>query len=402
MRTAFLAVAWVLTRVGVVWLLLGPHEWVNGDGAYFQISLDALRAQGIGHTLVEYPVPAVAVLAVPWLLAGLTGIAFTHLLTAAAVLTDLAFAALLRFGSGPRWGLPSLAWLLGVPLLGATAFARFDLVPGVLAGAALLLLVRRPALASAAAAVATAVKLWPVLLVPGLLGAVRRTRWCLAVVVGVGGVLALGTVVVSSLGRLTSPLTFQAGRGLQIESVAATPAILAWRTDPVTTRISYAPSHSYEVTGPLVGSLVTLTTVATVLLGLGLVGAWLWVLAQTVRGHRLSADGAVWLALAAVTGFVVTGKVLSPQYLLWLLPMAAAGLAVVGPSRTRLAVWTGLLLVACGLTQLEFPVWYVTLTQRYGPVDRVVWALAVRNLLLLVLLAAAAVESARGLVRALA
>jgi hypothetical protein len=398
LRTAFLAAGWVVSRAAVVWLLAGPHSWVNGDASYFEQSLDVLRQAGVGHTLVEYPLPAVAVLLVPWLAAAVTGLGYAHLLTTAALATDLAFLALLRWGSGSRWGLPCLAWLLGVPLLGATAFARFDLVPGVLAGAALLLLVRRPGLALVAATVATAVKLWPALLLPGLLAAVRRTRTGLPLVAGVGGGLVLASLLVAGWGRLVSPLTYQADRGLQIESVAATPAMLSWWRDPVSSQVFYAPSHSYEVLGPGVGTLLSLTTGATLLLGLGLLAAWARLVVLVAGGRRLSADGAVWLSLAAVTGFVVTGKVLSPQYLLWLLPMAAAGLAVAGPSRTRLAVWTGLLLVACGLTQLVFPVWYAALSNRYGPVGLTVSLLAARNLVLLALLGAAVAEVVRVLV----
>lgn len=402
MRTAFLAAGWLVSRAAVVWLLLGPHAWVNGDVSYFEQSLDALSQAGPAHTLVEYPLPAVGVLLVPWLAAAVTGLGYAHLLTAAALATDLGFLALLRWGSGPRWGLPCLAWLLGVPLLGATSFARFDLVPGVLAGAALLLLVRRPGLALAAATVATAVKLWPALLLPGLLAAVRRSRNGLVLVAGLGGGIALLSVLVAGWGRLLSPLTYQADRGLQIESVAATPAVLSWWRDPSASQIFYAPSHSYEVTGPGVATLVALTTVATLLLVLGLLAAWARLAVLVTSGRRLSPDGAVWLSLAAVTGFVVTGKVLSPQYLLWLLPMAAAGLAVTGPSRTRLAVWTGLLLVACGLTQLVFPVWYGALTNRFGPVGLTVSLLAARNLLLLALLGAAVAEVVRVLVPAFA
>ena len=174
---------------------------------------------------MEYPLPAVGALAVPWLLAALTGIGFAHLLAATAVLTDLGFLVLLRTCSGRRWGLPCLAWVLGVPLLGATAYARFDLLPGVLAGVALLLLARWPGPALAAAAVATAVKLWPVLLLPALLAGVRRPRDGFVLLAGLGAGLAALVVLLAGWGRLLSPLTYQSDRGLQIESVAATPAI---------------------------------------------------------------------------------------------------------------------------------------------------------------------------------
>ena len=119
---------------------------------------------------MEYPPPAVAVLALPWLLAKVVAVAGAYgvLLMVAAGLTDLAFTLMLA--RARRGLLPVLVWLLGVPLLGSTAYARFDLLPGVLCGAAVLLAgARHPRTAAAVVAVATGVKLWPALVIPPLL-----------------------------------------------------------------------------------------------------------------------------------------------------------------------------------------------------------------------------------------
>ena len=67
--------------------------------------------------------------------------AYAALLAAFALVADAAFTVPLYCCAGAPGRAGALAvWLLGVPLLGATTFARFDLVPGMLAGAALLLL----------------------------------------------------------------------------------------------------------------------------------------------------------------------------------------------------------------------------------------------------------------------
>ena len=159
----------------------------------------------------------------------------------AAGLTDLAFTLMLA--RARRGLLPVLVWLLGVPLLGSTAYARFDLLPGVLCGAAVLLVARHPRTAAAVVAVATGVKLWPALVIPPLLAVARPRRAATAVLVGTGLALAGASVVLAGWGRLLSPLTYQSDRGLQIESVLATPAMLAWWHDPARWSVGYAPEQ---------------------------------------------------------------------------------------------------------------------------------------------------------------
>jgi hypothetical protein len=395
-RTAAIAATWLVTRGWLFWMLFGSQEWVRGDVTYFADSLARLGAVGVGGTLVEYPVPAIAVVGVPWLLAGEVqrlGIAdsYGNLLMAAAALTDLAFSAVLLRRRGP--GL--LVWLVGVPLLGTTAYARFDLLPGVLAGFAVLVLARQPRVASVSLALATGIKLWPALLVPPVLAVARPIRRAVvSALTAAGAVLVLGSVALGGWARLLSPLTYQADRGLQIESVLATPAMLGWWADPVRWQVAYAPSKAYEVTGPHVDGLLAFSTVLTALYVVALALAWwaLWRLRDRVR-----VGTALWVGLGAVTGFMVVGKVLSPQYLLWLLPVAAAGL-VVADSR-RLRWWTLGLLVATGLTQVVFPGFYGAITLRTPLVWLPMTALLLRNVLMVGLLGGAAAAAVAGLRR---
>jgi hypothetical protein len=153
--------------------------------------------------------------------------------------------------------------------------------------------------------------------------------------------------------RLVSPLTWQAERGLQIEAVAATPAMVGWVFRPERYEIAFTEHHAYEVVGPGTGGLLTASTVLS-LMAVAIMVA-LWVLAFR-HGHGLTSETVSWLALAAVGLFVVTSKVLSPQYLLWLLPLAAAA---AGLSRGRaLVVWSAGLLVVTAATQVVFPELY--------------------------------------------
>lgn len=398
MRTFSRALGWLLlwavTRGFVLWLLLGPHAWVGGDVAYFDASLSRVPERGLAGVLVEYPLPGVALVALPWLLAGAGGHpdGYAAVVVAFAAATDAAFGVLLArvAGRGRRTAL--LVWLAAVPLLGATAFARFDLVPGILAGVGLLLFKRAPRLAAGAAAVATGLKLWPALLLPALAAPVRTRRGVVVVVAVTGALLAGGTVVLTGWGRLVSPLTWQADRGLQVEAVLATPAMLGWTLAPERFTVAYGPFNAFEVAGPGVGLLTAVSDALSLLLVPVLGG--LWVRAWR-RGGRLRGDDVAWLALAAVAAFLVAGKVLSPQYLLWLLPLTAAA-HVVADEPGRLRRWTAVLLVATGLTQLVFPVGYAGIVAPLPWSWWVVLVLAVRNLLLVWLLVAATAEVLRG------
>jgi hypothetical protein len=271
-------------------------------------------------------------------------------------------------------------WVLAVPLLGATAYARFDLVPGLLAATGLLLLPGRPRLAATAAALATGLKLWPGLLLPALAAPRRCRRGVVSVVAIVGVLLAGTTVVVAGWGRVVSPLTWQAERGLQIESVPATVAMVGWARSPASYRVGYGEHHAFEVTGPGVSQLLLASEVLSLLLVPAL--AALWTLAWR-RGALLRMDAVVWMSLASVAASMVTSKVLSPQYLLWLLPLAAAGLTVTTSTTAALRTWAVVLLATTVATQVVFPERYADLVQPTPDSGSVVLVLAVRNALLL-------------------
>jgi hypothetical protein len=400
MYRIFGVAAWLLTRGAVLWLFFGPHAWVTGDIAYFDMSLRAVPDVGLDDTLVEYPLPGVVLVAVPWVMAEVAGLPglYSEVVMGLALATDAAFTMLLGHFGGPWRRAAVASWILAVPLLGATVYARFDLVPGILAGTAVLLLARHPAVAAGAAAVATGLKAWPALLLPAIAAPRASRRPVVATVAVLGTLMVAATIVLAGWGRLFSPLTWQADRGLQIESVAATPAMLQWARAASSHQVVYSDFNAFEISGPGVGALMAAASVLTFVLLLGVAGLWL---AAWRRGSRLTPEAVAWLSLAAVASFLVSSKVLSPQYLLWLLPMAAAALAAAGVRRgTGLWWWTGGLLVAAGLTQLVFPVLYGGLVEQTGTTTWAVLVLSMRNALLLALLVGALVGAARHVLRA--
>jgi hypothetical protein len=84
-------------------------------------------------------------------------------------------------------------------------------------------------------------------------------------------------------------------------------------------------------------------------------------------------------AAAAVVAFVALSKVLSPQFLVWLVLLVP----LVGGTRRRAALWTTV--AACALTAVWFPALYWELVREFDPLAS--WLVLVRGVALLALLA---------------
>src|SRR6476659_4324258 len=134
MRGWEVAAWWLLTRLLACGIFLGRE-------------LTRLPLDGWDDTLVEYPLPAALLLCLPWLLAHVLVFprSFLVILGVTALALDACFTgALVR--RRVHWA-ATAAWLIGVPLLGAVSYFRFDLLPAVLVGFAVLTLGARPQLA---------------------------------------------------------------------------------------------------------------------------------------------------------------------------------------------------------------------------------------------------------------
>jgi hypothetical protein len=385
--------AWILTRLLTVALLLAFEAGMgaSGDVLYFARALSHVGRVGLAHTLVEYPLPAVAVIGLPRLMAAAAGSValYTWMMLLVMLAVDAAFTVVLDRQRTPGREPAIRVWLWAVPLLGGLCLMRFDLVVGVVVAVAMLLLASRPRAASATLAVATALKLWPVILLPAFAAATPRRVRFLWPFLAVGLVVAGACVAVAGWGRLLSPLRYQVDRGLQVESVSASPVMLGWLFHPSGWDM-HLRFKAVEVFGPLVSSMLAVSTVLTALVLAGLVAVWWRVLRQP---GTLAPGALVWVSLASVSGYMVCSKVFSPQYLLWLLPMVAVGL-VLDPSRA-LRVWARWLLVAAGVSHVVYPLLYRYLVVHGWQSGVVVPLLLLRNSLVLVLFVVAAREAWR-------
>ncbi len=374
-------VGWCVTRFIILVFMATFERFVIGDVYYYWRKLDAMSGVGLEQTLTEYPTPVVWILSIPHLLTGGSRVGYLIAFIGFMMVLDAAFTWLLWRDGGRRRTRAIDFWLIFVLLVGPLAYLRFDMIPAVLAGGALLVARRRPWLAGLFTGLGAAIKLWPALLFPALL-APRQKRGQLTLgFVGMGAGLALLSLLTGGWTRLFSPLTWQSGRGLQIESLWATPLMLARLVSRGRWTVDISRFQAFEIFGPGVSSWLIISDLATVI-GIILIVVLLW------RGFRhpdpsTFAVGLVMLAVVVI--MVVSNKTLSPQYLLWLAgPMAglllwetrpdlvdlpAANLSVdrptIGTHRLARRLSLALLIIAL-LTHLVYPSLYDGLLGRWG------------------------------------
>ena len=392
-RAWAVASGWLLTRALMLLVWLPLHPELGGDVRYYWTHTAALAAGTVppASVMVEYPTPVLWLLHLPLLLGGGTDAGFAVAFPALLVALDLGFTLLLwRRGRGRA---ATWFWILFVLAVGPISYQRLDLLPAVLSAVALLALgAHRPAGVATALAAGAGLKFWPAFLAPVSLRGDKRSDAITTVVFAGSGVLIVAaSVAYGGFARLVSPLLRQSGRGLQVESVWATPVMIARVIDPDAYPVRYSAWQAYEVFGPGVDALMVVASVATVASYLAFLIGYGWWLHRLYRRHwQPSADSAGLLMITIIAITLIANKTLSPQYLLWLgAPVAV--LLLLQPRR-RL----GTAVVALGLlTQGVYPVLYEPLLAG-GPASAIAaTVLLLRNLGLLVLTGALVLRSCR-------
>lgn len=359
---ALLAAGWAMT------FLVSPWK----DESVTDLPLYSAYAHGFLHGALpyrdiafEYPPLAAPVIAAAGLAGGLEAyrVAFAALALALAVGMVLLSGALAARGGG-RSSDAMLAAAAAPLLCGAMIRTHFDLVPVVLTlGALALLCIGRPRLGLAVLGLGVAVKLYPLVVAPvALAWLIARGQKRAAgegalalvavVLVAYGGALAL------SPGGTRDSLTYHLDRPVQVES---SPAVVLRALDALGAGEATADSgHRSDGLRHPASGVVTVLFAAVMVAAIALLA----VAAARRRGGEPPGPRALVLcALAATAAFAVFGKVLSPQFLIWLVPLFAVAVAW----RMRaLACFGG---VAILLTLIEFPAHYRAV------VDREPWAL---------------------------
>ncbi len=288
----------------ICWGIVHRFGW-----AHFQLT-DIPTYQGYGDPIVHhgqvpyrdfavaYPPAALPVFVLPSLV-GDYATTFSLLMAACGV------GVIFIVGSLRRAALPFLA--ISPLLIGTLAFLRFDFWPDLLVAGAVVCLVRdRDRLGWALLGVAVAAKLWPLALVTLALTWTWRRGRDNAELAGVATAAAwfVPFAIIAPHG-LWATLREQADRPLQIESLGG--AFVRTFSNP---KLDF--SHgSQNVAG--YGWLATLLVLAT---ALSLIALWFAFARGTIDDARF-----VRYCAAVTCAVIAFGKVLSPQYVIWLLPL---------------------------------------------------------------------------------
>lgn len=314
----------------------------------------------------EYPVGAQPLfLVVHWLPGSFVG-AFRWTMALCGAASVWAMLAWLR-----RSAVAALVAGLAPLIVGPVFLNTYDLLPALLVTLAVAAWVHdRERTTWVLLALAIAVKVYAIVLVPFVLLDTHRRRRALEWIAGIVVLVHLPFVVMGP-GGVRFSYWLQLERGLESESLGAGILLVLHRLGLIGVTLKDEAPGSRDLVGALPKTVAILSTLALL--------AAIALLARRRRGDRLAT------AAAAVTAFVAFDKVLSPQYVTWLVPLVPA-----------VSVDCALLLaVVLVLTRLEWE----RFIRPHGSVphwgDVLSWWVLARDLALVTLLAAATRRSRR-------
>lgn len=278
----------------------------------------------------------------------------------------------------------SWAFLAALFAIGPVAVSRIDSVSAAIAIFGLVAINRNQiATASVFFTVAGWIKIWPIALFASLVATVEKKTRAIYVALAI-------TLMIVIIGLATGGttvfgfITQQQDRGIQIESVIATPWMWLTKFGLANTFFDEQVLTN-QVSGVLVQEVASTSN-------------WLMLLALLItfllalRAIRAGQNRKQVFALASLTGvldLIVFNKVGSPQFMTWLaVALVALIFFEVKSIKTPLVIGVAILF----LTQLIYPVFYVELL---GLETAPLWLLTIRNLLLVWLLVWANIRLAK-------
>jgi hypothetical protein len=377
---ATLAVALGVILLTAAWGLLHVGFYDRNqiiDTPVYQQYGDAMTSGEVPYRdfAVEYPPAALPIFALPSFAAADDYRSFFEIVMWVCAAAAVAFVALAlaTVEAGTARTVATIVFVALAPLaLGSVVLTRYDFWPAALTAAALAaLLAGWERVGFGVLALAVAAKIYPVVLLPAALALVWRREGARAALAGFGvfaAVIALVVVPFAAIapGGLVDSVEVQLDRPLQIESLGSS-LLLAGHRLGVYDASVVSSSGSQNLSGALPDALALVQTSLQ-----ALAVAVVWALFASGRGGRASFVAA---CAATVAGFVAFGKVLSPQFLVWLIPLVPLVAGRIGIAAS------GLLGAALVTTQFWFPFRYWDVVALEGAA----WLVLVRNLLLVAL-----------------
>jgi len=376
--------------VGAVGLFLASLTLLHWGWYQHALILDTVEYHRFGAAImdghvpyrdfgVEYPPGALPVFALPALgkpSFSLYNREFQLLMALCGVGALAAMASVLRSlrASAERQAAALGFFALAPLVLGSVILYRYDLWPAALTVAGLAAVgAPRERLGLAAIGLGIAAKAFPAVVLPPVLAYVWRTRGrgealrCLGVAAATTAVVVLPFLAIAPHGVWES-IVRQTTRPLQIESLGSALLLAAHHVGGLALTMD-SSRGSQNLGGSLPDAV---GSISSALLVVVLLALWVAFARGPATGERL-----VRYSAASLVAFVALGKVLSPQFLIWLLPLVPL---VRGRRGLAASALLGLSLL---LTQVWFPIRYFDLVAFEAFPS---WVLLARDLVLVALL----------------
>jgi hypothetical protein len=344
----------LVTRVGALYFADHPDNYgtpgtkIVGDVDVYQRWADEIVDEGrapYSEVAIEYP-PGV----LPFTLAAKIGpdSAYRKAFILLMLLFDLAGLWGI-YSIGRRRGtlLGAWLWAFAVPAIGPILYLRLDLIPAV----ATIWALERASRGSWAASggwlgFGIVAKIYPLLILP-LVALMARRKFLVIAGAAAVVVVALAPFVRSLDSLFTSVIEYHADRGLQVESSWAAGLQLAEHFGyPIGIEYTFGAFHLVSAVSPTLKTIADGASLAA--LGAGI--------AFAIRFARRD-DSTLMAEVSFATMALVLafGTVFSPQFMVWLLALAAI---VACNDRSHLVVPALAVLPLCALTQFIYPFAY--------------------------------------------
>ncbi|MBI2830217.1 MAG: hypothetical protein HYX81_03565 [Chloroflexi bacterium] len=267
--------------------------------------------------------------------------------------------------------------------IGPLIVDRYDLIPGILTLLAIYAICHgKQKTAWAVLAVGTMTKLYPAILAPLFLlhnvyqKQYRRLPGNLATYAAISLIVAVPFVLLAGA-RFWDSFAYHFQRGLQLESTYSSILLLGWRLGSAAPELQFA-FGGWNLASPAAATLSQLSPFF-LLVFLALVYWRYYPVQKATAGQETSHLGLTSMinsSFLAILAFLITGKVLSPQFIIWLFPLVP-----VVTGRARCWTWGAFIPIAL-MTYYIFPTHYLQLVDLN---QTVVSILILRNALLVAL-----------------